>query len=63
LLGGLGDILVQIKEYSIACYRYFENNDYPVFTVMNSITKYSGQAEVDLYYIESDSYISLHDNG
>ena len=37
--------------------------EYPIFTVMDSVTKYYGQCGAGLYYIESDNYIPLRGNG
>ena len=42
---------------------YNQKYEYPVFTVMDSVTEYCGQYGAGLYYIESDNYIPLRGNG
>ena len=48
------------------CRKYiliYQKYEYPIFTVMDSVTKYYGQCGAGLYYIESDNYIPLRGNG
>ena len=42
---------------------YYQNYEYPVFTVMDSVKKYDGEYGAGLYYIESENYIPLRGNG
>ena len=42
---------------------YNQKYEYPIFTVMDSVTEYCGQSGTGLYYIESDNYIPLRGNG
>ena len=42
---------------------YNQKYEYPIFTVMDSVTEYCGQYGTGLYYIESDNYIPLRGNG
>ena len=42
---------------------YYSEYEFPVFTVMDSVKKYTGQNGAGLYYIESPSYIPLRGNG
>jgi hypothetical protein len=60
---------VQQKVYNIdinKCRKnilYYGAYDFPVFTVMDSVEKYTGQSGAGYYYIESNNYIPLHGNG
>jgi energy-coupling factor transporter ATP-binding protein EcfA2 len=42
---------------------YYLKYNYPVFSVMDDVVKYTGQTGTGIYYVESENYIPLRGNG
>ena len=42
---------------------FYGEYDYPVFTVMDTTSPYTGQTGAGIYYVETDSHFPLHGNG